>query len=69
MEFFLIANDIGTENKKKAILLSCCGVATCRLFKSLVEIIINETPVQIATEASICLINFNTYNDVKAEEN
>ena len=33
---FFIANETETENKKKAILLSCCGVVTYCLFKSLV---------------------------------
>ena len=36
-----------------------------------IKIIVNETPVQmkVNTGASISLLNFNTYNALKAEEN
>ena len=35
LNYFLIANDVTDEAKKKAMLLSCCGIATYRIFKGL----------------------------------
>ena len=35
IELFFIANDVTDKVKKKAMLLSCCGFATYRIFKGL----------------------------------
>ena len=35
LEFFFVANDITTDDKKKAVMLSVCGAETYKLFRSL----------------------------------
>ena len=36
LTFYFTANGITTDAKKRAILLSCCGMATFRLLRSLI---------------------------------
>ena len=37
MDFYFIANDVTSDAKKRAILLSACGAPTLKLIRSLVE--------------------------------
>ena len=54
LQFYLAANDVDGDRKKRAILLSCCGSATYSLFRSLV---VRSKPDEVSLQAIIDKVN------------
>lgn len=51
VDFYFVANDVTSDAKKRAILLSACGASTFKLIRSLVETgKLNSTPYKDLVE-------------------